>query len=394
MIHTGLATFHFAHHYGAQLQAYATMKAIQDFGASCEVIDYRLPHTTRTNGLFKKSTAVRDMMSDAHTALHYAAFKRRYNRFEAFVTEHMNLSEKRYTTIAELEANPPAYDVYVAGSDQIWNPYIYEDKAFDRAMMLDFVKEGRRISYAPSLGVPHLPEEYAEKLCNYVEPFSALSAREKRGRDLIHTITGRTPHLVLDPTLLLTGEEWGTLANPPEIQGPYILCYFISDSSEIAPYAQELSARTGYPIVQLAGARRKIPGSSKMIFDAGTKEFLGLFQNAAYVCTNSFHGAVFSVQFQKNFFTCMSPKERNEPTHSRIYSLLSRLGATDRIVGLEGAASVDTPVDYEKVNQNLALARADSLAYLKAAVEGTPLPTQEEDEAKKKRTDSPICVAP
>ena len=161
---TGLITFHFAHHYGAQLQALATMKAIQGLGHDCQIIDYRLPHTTRTNQLFKKSRAVRDMASDAHTALHYSAFQRRFQRFEAFVAEEMSLSSQRYTAFAQLREAPPAYDVYVAGSDQIWNPYIFQNKQFDPAFLLDFVREGRRISYAPSLGVPQLPEDKAAEL--------------------------------------------------------------------------------------------------------------------------------------------------------------------------------------------------------------------------------------
>lgn len=102
----GLITFHFAHHYGAQLQALATMKAIQGLGHDCEIIDYRLPHTTRTNQLFKKSGSVRGMASDAHTALHYAAFKRRFDRFEAFVTEEMSLSSRRYTSVEQLRSAP------------------------------------------------------------------------------------------------------------------------------------------------------------------------------------------------------------------------------------------------------------------------------------------------
>ena len=179
---TGLITFHFAHHYGAQLQALATMRAIQSLGHDCEIIDYRLPHTTRTNQLFKKSGGVRGMASDAHTALHYGAFQRRFRRFEAFVAEEMSLSPQRYTAFEQLRADPPAYDVYVAGSDQIWNPYIFQDKQFDPSFLLGFVREGRRIAYAPSLGVPELPEDKAEELRRFLTPFSALSVREKRGR--------------------------------------------------------------------------------------------------------------------------------------------------------------------------------------------------------------------
>ena len=152
-MHTGLITFHFAHHYGAQLQAYATMRAIQELGHDCQVIDFRLPHTTQSSALFQKPNSVRALASNVHTALHYGPMKRRYDRFEAFVAEQMALSLRRYTSVEELRRDPPAYDVYVAGSDQIWNPYIYADKQFEPAFLLDFVREGRKIAYAPSLGV-------------------------------------------------------------------------------------------------------------------------------------------------------------------------------------------------------------------------------------------------
>mgnify|MGYP002796341934 FL=1 len=388
---TGLITFHFAHHYGAQLQALATMKAIQRLGHECQIIDYRLPHTTRTNQLFKKSTSVRDMASDAHTALHYTAFQRRFQRFEAFVAEEMELSPQRYTDFRQLQDAPPAYDVYVSGSDQIWNPYIFQTKQFDPAFLLDFVQEGRRIAYAPSLGVPQLPEDKAAELKRFLAPFSALSVREKRGQVLVRQAAQREAKVVLDPTLLLSGEDWGKLAAAPKHQGPYILCYFVSDPGEAAPYAQALSRQTGWPIVQLAGARRKIDGAREIVFDAGPREFLGLFQHAAAVVTNSFHGAAFSLQFRKDFFTSMSPKERREPTFSRIYSLLSRLGCADRIIGLDTTAPIDAKMDYDQVYEKLEAARADSLAYLKAAVEGTALP--EEMGAAQEQAKPNLCKA-
>ncbi len=384
MSRTGLITFHFAHHYGAQLQAYATMRAIQGLGHDCEIIDFRLPHTTRTNELFKKNLSVRAAASDAHTALHYAAFKARYDRFNAFVAEQMNLSPRRYTSFEELRADPPAYDVYVAGSDQIWNPFIYANKQFEPSFLLAFVQEGRKIAYAPSLGTPTLPPPYDGQFRDYLASFDALSAREKRGQVLMKEVAGRDARLVLDPTLLLTGEQWGELAVPPRRQGPYILCYFVSDPGEVVPYVQALAQRTGWPVVQLAGARRKIPGASELVFDAGPREFLGLFQHAACVCTNSFHGAVFSLQFDRPFFTSMSPKERSEPTFSRIYSLLNRLGCAGRIIGLDGTDDVDAPVDYQRVHQTLSEARAESLAYLKAAIEGAPLPAGEAEPSPSK----------
>ena len=367
---TGLITFHFAHHYGAQLQAYATMRAIRELGHDCQIIDFRLPHTTGTNHLFKKPDSVRALASNVHTALHYGPMKKRHDRFEAFVAEQMALSAKRYTSNEELRRDPPAYDVYVAGSDQIWNPYIYVNKQFEPAFMLDFVQAGRKIAYAPSLGVSSLPQPYDGQLRDYLTSFSALSARESRGRELLESISGKEVQLVLDPTLLLTGEQWGELAAAPAQTQPYILCYFISDPGEVGERAQELHERTGWPIVQLAGIRRALPGAKKVVFDAGPREFLGLFQNAACVCTNSFHGSVFSLQFDRPFFTAMSPKAKAEPAYSRIYSLLSRLGCADRIVGMPDTAALDRAMDYAAIHQKLAEARTESAEYLRRAIEG------------------------
>ena len=187
---------------------------------------------------------------------------------------------------------------------------------------------------------------------------------------MLESITDKEVQLVLDPTLLLTGEQWGELAAAPDRKQPYILCYFISDPGEVGARAQELHSRTGWPIVQLAGMRRRLPGAERVVFDAGPREFLGLFQNAACVCTNSFHGSVFSLQFDRPFFTAMSPKEKAEPAYSRIYSLLSRLGCEDRIVGMPNTASVDAEMDYAIIHRKLAETRAESAGYLKRAIEG------------------------
>ena len=367
---TGLITFHFAHHYGAQLQAYATMRAIQGLGHECEIIDFRLPHTTGTNRLFKRPDSLRALASNVHTALHYTPMKRRHDRFEAFVAEQMDLSARQYTSNDALRRETPAYDVYVAGSDQIWNPYIYADHQFEPAFLLDFVQAGRKIAYAPSLGVSSLPQPYDGQLRDYLASFNALSARESRGKALLERITGREVELVLDPTLLLTGRQWGELASPPERTEPYILCYFISDPGEVGQRALEVHRRTGWPIVHLAGMRRPLPGTAQVVFDAGPREFLGLFQHAACVCTNSFHGSVFSLQFDRPFFTAMSPKEKAEPADSRIFSLLSRLGCADRIVGMPDTAAVDAAMDYDAIHQALEAARRESERYLKSAIEG------------------------
>ena len=378
---SGLITLHWAHHYGAQLQALATMRAVEKLGHSCEIVNYRPPYSYEGRKLYTKWTSLWGTARNVSTTMHLASFRRRAARFEAFIRDQMRLSPKRYPSFEALAADPPAYDVYIAGSDQIWNPKLFADKRFEPAYLQTFVKEGRRISYAPSLGeAPFSPEEEGE-LRRAVEPYSALSVREESGRDKLEKATGRRATVVLDPTLLLGREEWGALAADPGYDRPYILCYFISDHSALDPYALELSRKTGWPIVQL-GQRRRMKGAWKLVLDAGPAEFLGLFRHAAFVCTNSFHGTVFSLQFQKDFFTSVSPKERDTPQNSRVYSLLTRLGCTQRVVGMENTDGLDTPVDYSQVDRRLEAAREQSLDYLRAALEGpvadaAPAPQEE-----------------
>lgn len=367
----GLITFFRHHHYGAQLQAYAAMRAITELGHPCEIIDYRPDYDAGLNDLFQKG-GLRAKATNLHTAAHYAALKRRAERFDAFVADEMRLSATRYTSYAQLAESPPRYDVYVAGSDQIWNPRLFPGGTFDPAYLQTFVKEGRRISYAPSMGEAPFTGEESAQFRAALEPYSALSVREQAGREKLRAATGREPTVVLDPTLLLTRDQWAGLAAEPAFDHPYILCYYISDHSVLDPYAQAVQQRTGWPIVQLAGVRRKIDGAQRIVLDAGTKEFLGLFRNAAFVCTNSFHGTVFSLLFGKDFYTSVSPKEREHPDRSRVYSLLSRLGCTNRVVGMAHTDELDVPVAYDAVNARLEAQRIYCLDYLRCAIEGVP----------------------
>jgi ferredoxin len=261
--------------------------------------------------------------------------------------------------------------VYLSGSDQIWNPKIFPDKRFDPVFFSAFTP-GRKIAYAPSFGVPYIPEELKGELRGYLDTFSHLSVRELRGREIVREVLGREVPEVLDPTLLLTREQWGALAAPSGGRDGYILVYCISRPGALEPYIRSLARTTGLPVVQLCGVRRSVCPGAKCVLDAGPAEFLGLFRDAAYVCTNSFHGTVFSVQFQKPFFTAVAPAEMAAPERSRTYSLLSALGLTHRIIGKGDTASLGDGVDWPAVTEKLEAARRSSLGYLRCALENRP----------------------
>lgn len=376
----GLVTFYHIHHYGALLQAAATERAVESLGHQCEIVDY---FVNQSNDLFRRPTGLGSAAADAHTALHYKALRARYLRFEKFSKDRLCISAHRFESLEELRAAELPYDLLLSGSDQIWNPKIFPDGHFDPVFFGAF-SQRRKIAYAPSFGVPRIPEGMEDELRSYLSQFSHLSVRERQGQRIVEDILGRRVPVVLDPTLLLTADQWAAMANTPPgypagasqyTPGGYILCYCISKPGALSPYIRTLAEKTGLPVVQLCGIRQKVHPQARCILDAGPAEFLGLFQNASYVCTNSFHGTVFSVQFQKPFFTAVAPSELAEPESSRTFSILSRLGLADRIIGKGDAAGLEDAIDWPAVSDRLAEARRSSLEYLRSAL------TAEEPEA-------------
>lgn len=380
---TGLVTFYHIHHYGAALQAAATERAVETLGHECEIIDY---FVNQDNALFRRPTGLGSAAADAHTALHYQALKTRYERFEQFSRDHLRISAHRYLSAAELRQAQLPYDAILSGSDQIWNPKIFPNGHFDPVFFGAF-SDRRKIAYAPSFGIPKVPEDMEQELRSYLGAFSHLSVRERQGQAIVTEVTGQTVPVVLDPTLLLTAEQWSAAASRHMVaqggrqaltpQG-YILCYCINRPGALAPYIQEFARRSGLPVVQLCGIRQKVHPKARCILDAGPAEFLELFENAAFVFTNSFHGTVFSTQFRVPFFTAVSPAELADPESSRTFSLLSRLGLSDRIVGQGSTDALETPVDWDAVEPRLLSARAASLEYLRAALENRPFAPEPE----------------
>lgn len=371
LMKVGLITFHYAHHYGAQLQAYALQKAIEKLGHSCEIIDYVRPDTIEGSSLFKKGASPSAMMSNIHTLLHLKSFRRRHRRFCRFVEEQMKLGPKRYASLGELMEDPPEYDCYICGSDQVWNPFIFRPEGLDPAFFMPFAGGKKRIAYAPSFGIESMPEPYAESLREYLSGFSALSARETSGSQIIRSLTGRDAEVVLDPTMLLGEDDWLGVCSESHNKNPYILCYFVSDPAPFTGTIQNIAEKLNLPVITLCGSRKPIPGSKKRVFDAGPREFLSLIRDASFVCTNSFHGMVFSIIFRRDFYCFERSAASNRSVNSRLHSLLAKLELTDRILSAEinDMGNLGSRIDYARVLDRLEKERERSLDYLKRALE-------------------------
>ncbi len=369
-MNAALLTFYHIHHYGAALQALATVRAAEDLGASCEIPDY---YVNQSNALFRPLRSPASAAANAHTALHYRALKTRQNRFDAFCRTYLPITPRRYENIEELRREAGKYDLFLAGSDQIWNPWIFPDQSYDPVFFGGFT-EARKIAYGPSFGPPNIPQGMEQDLKKWLDQFTHLSAREPSGQNLIASLTGRTDvPVVLDPTLLRDAAAWEALAAPPDRTFPkgYLLLYCISDPAPLEPCLRRVRAMTGLPVVQLCGLRKNLCPGAVRVLDAGPAEFLGWFRGASFVLTNSFHGTVFSVLFEKPFFAAVSPAERRDPENARIAGLLGRLGLENRIIG-PGTAEIDASIHWDAASGALERERQASLAYLEAAIRNIP----------------------
>ena len=218
------------------------------------------------NTLFQRPTGLGSAAHDAHTALHYGPLKARYERFEAFSRENLNISGRRYQSLEELRQAELPYDVLLSGSDQIWNPKIFPDGRFDPVFFGAFSHK-RKIAYAPSFGIPRIPDGMEEELRTYLESFSHLSVRERQGQGIVRDITGKDVPVVLDPTLLLERTDWAAAARDGGAGRGYILCYCISRPDALAPYIRRLAEETGLPVVQLCGVRQKVHPKARCILE-------------------------------------------------------------------------------------------------------------------------------
>lgn len=323
----GLITFHFVNNYGGLLQTYALYRTINEkLGIECEVIDYR-------NWFIRMTDAIRQFPISVHRKEINAGLvtmrerKERKRKFNLFIEQNIKLS-KRYNSRKKLKNEPPKYDKYVCGSDQIWNPVI--TGGVDSAYFLDFVSDKKNtVSYAASFGTSGLPVKSKGAISKYLSRIEHISVREKEGSELVKEMTGKEAVQLIDPTFLIAKEEWEALAKNPKIDDEYILVYMMQRDDSVYEYARKLKERTGLKLVDISRYGYMPENIDTRVIDAGPREFLGLFKNARYVCTNSYHGFVYSIIFEKEL--CLVPCKRFT---SRIENLM-------QLLNLESGKNID-----------------------------------------------------
>lgn len=265
-------------------------------------------------------------------------------------------------------------DVFVTGSDQIWNVAF----RFNPFMFLDFATGKRKVAYASSIGLSDIPNEYKDQVRTYLSDFSCIGVREKTAVDILSRLLLRGDILqVLDPTFLLPPDNWIELCNKAEyeeeIPDGYILFYLIGNNDWYVEQANEVIRKIGiYNVVIVPSAENpnlRIDGAI-VYNNAGPIEFVDLIRRASFVCTDSFHATALSINLSKNFVTFLRFKDTDGLSqNSRIYDLLNHYGLLTRLY--EGnSTSWWKPIDYNIVQKQLDKDREQSLSYFTHAIDG------------------------
>ncbi len=381
----GILTMHKLNNYGSVLQAYALQLTVNRLGFQGEIIDCSIRHTPTVllgyaihayheQGLRLLATSIFCYMIEVvqqkigKIGRHDSHCIPLPDIFDEFRNHHLLLSKESYSP-EKLKLNPPDYDFYISGSDNIWlvdNRFGISDGG--ARYYLDFVPENKTtISYAPSMGDPNVSDMHLGRFRSLLENIDFLSVREASTATFIRQITGRVVATVCDPTLLLSEEDWDILL-PERVslrsEKPYMLAYVahpLDFDSPLFLFTRYISQKLGLEIINIG--YHFIEGKPAYS-NVTVPEFLSYFKNASLVATNTFHGTVFSIIFRKGFYTF---RPRAGPT--RIRDLLSTVGMTERLVQSDlEARNLSPDLDYRKVEDKIQKFRRESLSWLQIAL--------------------------
>ena len=366
-----MTLFYKNYNYGGILQAYALQKIIEKNGHNCTVIN--LNRNNRVGvGAIVKNTFYKGRRLLLHFEEHYASkiIKEKRIAFDEFITDNVKSSSKVYTqkTISEIVDD---YDIFICGSDQVWSPVSGRPATF-----LSFVPENKyKIAYAASIGADFISDEYRKKISPWIKRLNAVSVREENAKLLADSILNEPGcSLVLDPTLLLDSGEWHKISKPVKDLMPnrYDLLYFLGESDDAWNEAYRCSVMdnsmtVNLPYNKMKFCKRDYDNTKINLRRIGPAEFIWLIENAKHIYTDSFHGTVFSIIFQKEFYVYERAVENdNGSMNGRIGSLLNMLGISRELVTYKKVRK--NRIDYSEVQRKLERYKKYSLEFLRNAL--------------------------
>lgn len=354
-------TMHRIYNYGSVLQTYATQKILQDYCDECEIIDYISPCRTKIPLFLDcppniKGTRLKKIF---YYAAKIPSFVLKDITFGSFIRKYLNLSPKKYITNDDLLKNPPKADLYVSGSDQVWNSKY--NQGVDKSYYLNFAdKNAKKIAFVSSFGKSELNLSEQEKVKPMLSEYSAISVREDLAVKILKDM-GIQGTCLIDPTLQIKKEEWKKLASKRLVKQKYLLLFLLyNEDNGATEYAKKFADAMNLKIVKLSWELKKPSGIDKLFTHRKPQDFISLFANADFVVTNSFHGVAFSINLNRQFVFI----PRSE-FNGRIESLLRLVGLESRkICDLESITAVYEKIDYNRVNDKLESERERAKKWL------------------------------
>lgn len=377
----GLITIHGICNFGSVFQTFALQKKVESLGYDCEVINYKYPNEYHKAKYKDKNPYAtvnegKDTYFDLWRKRFYYRFNyaRRYSqmmiqKYKRFVDTYLKTTSE-YSSIESLFECEGKYDIYLTGSDQVWNPrYMHEDVSF----LLPFTESKNKIAFSASFGTSDIPDQYKELYKPLLSQYKHISTREQSGTTLVNEICSKPAQCTCDPTLLMNGDEWENLIkDKPLVKGKYILCYVLTYTSDPYPYASGLieyiRKQLGYKVVCIDDPDKYWLNQRFINKNGcGPLDLLNLFKNASFIISSSFHGAAFSVNLKKDFYSILPPNINDE----RQESFLKIVGAEDRIIRVgdpmpnPGELHVK---NWDGVSNRLNDYREESMSYLEHAL--------------------------
>ena len=367
----GLLTPYSVNNYGTKLQAFAVQKIFEKYD-DVEIINYspsiigRVIRKLEKKILLKKYSDTKVVSSNGEVPV--TKLRERSDAISSFNSK-LKIS-KHICGFDKLRKYSLRYKTVVCGSDQIWNPVNLPEHIY----MLEFVPiEVKAVAFAPSFGISDLPHSLKSIYRKKLKRFDSLSVRELSGCQIVRGLGFYNVCHLLDPTLILNEDIWKDLCceYKTTFKSPYIFCYFLGSHDYGRNAAKELQRKTGYSIVNIQHFKGYVSADENFadynLYDVSPENFIFLIKNAAYICTDSFHGTAFSIIFEKNFFCFKRHKTVDKGnTNDRLYSILEILGLEDRLIdNLDSLVKkLGEPIKYEYVKATLSEYRNKAEEYI------------------------------
>lgn len=356
-----LITLHRVFNYGSVLQTYASQKVFEDAGCEVEVVDYITEQ--RTNRRIFGSVPDNIKKDIVHRGIYL--FMKSFSvllkkkTFGGFLKKNIHLTKKKYITVEDIIQNLPKADVYVTGSDQVWNSQYNE--GVDRGFFLEYAPANKKkIAYVASFGKTRLDEFEKELTKKYLKKYDAISVREDAAVHIVEQL-GYMATCLIDPTLQVKKESWIRIASKRLIKKKYlILMLLYNEDNGATKYARKIADEKGLELVKISWELKKPELVDTLMTHRSPQDFLSLFYYADFVVTNSFHGLAFSINFNKQFIVV----PRNE-FNSRIESLLKLVGLADRLVSKPEEIKISNQeIQYKEVNRLLDIERERANSFI------------------------------